>query len=82
MHRNCTRADFEVCACTASSPHIRKKNSFHKLIHAIMRKIFVVQCHPRNIFNIELFLNYSISCLEFKIIRYLYTSTMWQSVQH
>ena len=28
-----------------------------------MRKIFVVQCHPRNIFNIELFLNYGIYIL-------------------
>ena len=26
-----------------------------------MLKIFVVQCHPRNIFNIELFPNYSTS---------------------
>ena len=45
----------------ASLPHIRKKNSFHKLIRVIrifMLKIFVVQCHPRNIFNIELFPNY------------------------
>ena len=25
-----------------------------------MRKIFVVQCHPQNIFNIELFPNYAI----------------------
>ena len=41
----------------------RKKYSFHKLIRVIrifMRKIFVVHCHPRNIFNIELFLNYGI----------------------
>ena len=29
------RTGFEVRACTASLPHIRKKNSFHKLIHVI-----------------------------------------------
>ena len=41
--------------------YVIKKNSFHKLIRVIrifLLKIFVVQCHPRNIFNIELFLNY------------------------
>ena len=62
MHHNCT-TDFEVRACTVSSPHVRKKNSFHKLscvIRIFIRKIFKVQyqCHPRNIFNIELFPNY------------------------
>ena len=52
---------FEVRACTASLPHIKKKNSFHKLIHVIrifMLKIFVIQCCPRNNFNIKLFPNY------------------------
>ena len=47
MHHNYTRTDFEVCACTASSPHVRKKNSFHKLIRVIRiftRKSFVAQC--------------------------------------
>ena len=61
MHRNCTRTAFEVRSCTVSLPHVIKKNSFHKLIHVIrivIRKIFMVQCRPRNIFNIELFLNY------------------------
>ena len=63
MHRNSTRKGLGVRACTASSPHIIKKSSFHKLIRVIrifMLKIFVVQCHPRNIFNIELFPNYGI----------------------
>ena len=32
---NCMRTGFEVCACTVSSPHIRKKNLFHKLIRVI-----------------------------------------------
>ena len=61
-HCNCMRIGFEVRACTASSPHVRKKNSFHKLICVIrifMRKTFVLQCHPQNVFNIELFPNYS-----------------------
>ena len=42
MYRNCTRTGFEVHACTASLPHVRKKYLFHKLIHVIrifMRKI-------------------------------------------
>ena len=46
------RTGFEVHACTASSPHVRKKNPFHKLIRVIgifMRKSFVVQCHPLRI---------------------------------
>ena len=63
MHHNCTRTGFEVHTCTASSPNVRKKYSFLKLIHVIriiMRKFFVVQCHPRNTFNIKLFLNYYI----------------------
>ena len=33
-HHNCTRTGFEVHACTASSPQVRKKNLFHKLICA------------------------------------------------
>ena len=48
---------------TASSPCVRKKNSFNKLICVIqifMRKYFMVQHYPQNIFNIELFPNYSI----------------------
>ena len=36
-----------------------------------MLKIFVVQCHPRNIFNIELFPNYGIT---FNICSYVATS--------
>ena len=39
----------------------KKENSFNKLIHTIqifMRKYFIVQHYPRNIFNIELFPNY------------------------
>ena len=63
MHHNSMRTGFEVCACTVSSPHVRKKNMFHKLICVIrifMRKISVVQCHPQNNFNIELFPNYGI----------------------
>ena len=32
MDRKCTRTGFEVGACMASSPYIRKKNLFHKLI--------------------------------------------------
>ena len=32
MHCNCMRTGFEVCACTASLPHVRKKNSFLELI--------------------------------------------------
>ena len=35
MDHNCTRTGSEVCACTVSSPHIRKKNPFHKLIRVI-----------------------------------------------
>ena len=63
IHRNCTRTGFDVRACTVSLPHVRKKNSFHKLICVIrifMRNILMVQCHLRNIFNIKLFLNYGI----------------------
>ena len=62
MHCNCTRTGFEVCACTASSSH-NKQDLFHKLIclvRTFMREFFVVQCHPRNIFNLELLLNYGI----------------------
>ena len=63
MHCNCTRTGFEVRVCTASSLDVRKKNSFHKLISVIrifIRKFFLVQYHPQNIFNIELFLNHGI----------------------
>ena len=48
---------------TASLPCIKKKNSFNKLICVIqifMRKYFMVQHYPQNIFNIELFPNYCI----------------------
>ena len=61
MYQNCTRTGFQLRACTASSPQVRKKYSFHKLIRVIrifMRNFFVVHCHPRNICNIELFPNY------------------------
>ena len=46
---DCMRTGFEVHACTASSPYVRKKNLFHKLIYVIrifIGKIFEVQCHP------------------------------------
>ena len=49
---------FEVLVCTVLTPYIRKKNLLHKLfcvIRIFMRKILVVQCHPRNSFNIEYF---------------------------
>ena len=48
---------------TAPSPCVKKKNSFNKLIRVIqifIRKYFVVQHYPRNIFNIKLFPNYGI----------------------
>ena len=64
---NCTRTGFEVRACTVSSPHVRKKNSFHKLIcvmQMFMRKNFMAQCHPQSIFNIELFSKYCIYVLK------------------
>ena len=35
MDYNCTRTGLEVCTCMASLPHVRKKNSFHKLIRMI-----------------------------------------------
>ena len=38
MHCNCARTGFEIRACTASSPHITKKNLFHKLICVIREK--------------------------------------------
>ena len=69
MHCNCTRAGFEIHACTTSSPHIRKKNSFRKL----MRKIFVVQCYPQNIVNIKLFPNYGMFCVYYCSTWYHYT---------
>ena len=64
MRYNCTRTSFEVRACTALLPHVRKKNSFHKLIRGIrifMRKFFVVQYYSQKNSDIDLFLNYSIS---------------------
>ena len=58
-----TRTDFEVHACTASSPHI-KKNSFHKLIRVI--RIFMRKFLRFNaIHEILLTLNYfrtTVSC--------------------
>ena len=63
MHRNCMRTNYGIQACTVSLPHVGKKSSFHKLIRVVrifMRKIFRVQCHSQNIFNIELFPNYGI----------------------
>ena len=38
MHCNCARTGFEVRACTAPSPHIRKKNLFHKFIRVTREK--------------------------------------------
>ena len=38
-----------------------------------MLKIFLVQCHPRNIFNIKLFLNYGILYIR----TYIYTYTIY-----
>ena len=71
MHCNSTREGLGLKYVPV--PHVIKKNLFHKLIRVIrifMLKIFVVQCHPQNIFNIELFPNYGIlwhsfvNCLE------------------
>ena len=71
MYHNSTRIGLKyVRACTASLPHVRKKNLFHKLLRVIrifMLKIFMVQCHPRNIFNIELFPNYGICIGTFRV---------------
>ena len=39
MHSSCIRTGFKICASRALSPHIRKKNSFHKLIRVI--RIFI-----------------------------------------
>ena len=51
-----------MCLCSViASRTVRKKNLFHKLIRVIrifVRKTFMVQCHPQNIFNIQLFPNY------------------------
>ena len=61
MDHNCTRLNSLFFLYTASSPYVRKINSFNKLICAIqifMRKYFVVQHYPWNIFNIKLFPNY------------------------
>ena len=64
---NYMRTGLEVRACTASLPPVTKRNSFLKLVcvckRIFMRKTFVVQCHPQNIFNIKLFPNYGIYCL-------------------
>ena len=54
MHCNYTRTGCEVHACIASSHHVRKK-----LVN-LCKRIFMVQCHPQNIFNIQLFPKYSI----------------------
>ena len=53
MDCSCTRTGYEVCTCLYSviSSH-KKKNLFYKLICVIqmfMRKLFVVQYHPRSI---------------------------------
>ena len=48
-----------MCLYSVITSH--KKNSFHKLIHVLqifIRKIFMIQCHPQNIVNMELFPNY------------------------
>ena len=58
MHRNSMRKGLTL----KYVPVQRHRLTFHKLIRVIrifMLKIFVVKCHPRNIFNIELFPNYS-----------------------
>ena len=63
MDCNCMRTGFEVHACTVSSPNVKQKSLFHKLIRVtriFMRKNFVLQCHPQSILNIELFPNYGI----------------------
>ena len=52
-----------TCGCIALLPCIRRKISFHKLLcmlQIFMRKIFVVQHYPWNIFSIKLFLNYDV----------------------
>ena len=63
LHRNSTRKGLglKYVAVQRHRLTLINKNLFHKLIPVIrifMLKIFVVQCHPRNIFYIELFPNY------------------------
>ena len=74
MDRDCTRLNslfflYNIIALC------KKKNLFNKLIHAIqifLRKYFVVQHYPRNIFNIELFPNYGIAiCLRTCVHTYI-----------
>ena len=57
MHRNCTRIGFEVRACTASSPHVRKKNLLYKLMCVISIFIRIFLCF-RAIHKIYLISNY------------------------
>ena len=63
MDCNCTRTYFEVHTCVASSPHIRKKNLFHKLIRVIKmfnEKNFHGSVLSMKYFNVKLILNYGI----------------------
>ena len=55
---NCTRIGFEVRAYIASSPHVRKKNSFHKLIHEKKFRGSWISAIHKILFNIELFPKY------------------------
>ena len=57
VHCNCTRIGFEVCACTASSPHVRKKNLLYKLMCVISIFIRIFLCF-RAIHKIYLISNY------------------------
>ena len=63
MHHNSTRKGLGLKYVPVQRHCLTliKKNSSHKLIRVIrifMLTIFMVQCYPRNIFNIELFPNY------------------------
>ena len=55
MDCNCMRAGFDVHS---------SQFQINCVIQIFMRKSFMVQHHPQNIFNIELFLNYGITFLQ------------------
>ena len=68
MDCNCMRTSSEQRTYTASPPHIRKKNLFHRIIRMMqifMREVFMVQNHPQNILT----LNY------FWTVKYIYSVT-------
>ena len=77
MDRDCMRLN----SLFLSSPCVRQKNSFNKLICVIqifMRKYLVVQHYPRNIFNIELFPNYGSFKLVLKCSLGAFASLTWR----